>query len=215
MFIDICKYGLPTGIQNSVIGFANVLVQTNINSFGKEATAGCGVYSKIEGFAFLPVTSFSMALSTYVGQNLGAGKKDRVKKGANFGVLTSIMLAELIGIFIYVFAPQLIGIFSTGPKVLAIGVKQARTAALFYCLLSFSHCIAGICRGAGKAFVPMFVMLGIWCVLRITYITVAMKIKHEIGLLFMAYPITWFISSIIFIIYYKKANWMEGFSGKK
>ena len=212
MFIEMCKYGLPTGIQNSVIGFANVLVQTNINSFGKEATAGCGAYSKIEGFAFLPVTSFSMALSTYVGQNLGANKSDRTLKGSRFGIIVSVIMAEIIGIITFIYAPQLIGIFSAGKKVIQIGVKQARTVSLFYCLLSFSHCIAGICRGAGKAVVPMMVMLGVWCVTRITYITVAMKIKHEIGLLFWAYPLTWLISSIIFLVYYKKLNWIKGFS---
>ena len=98
------------------------------------------------------------------------------------------------------------------PEVIRIGVTQARTVALFFCLLSFSHCIAAVCRGAGKAFIPMLVMLGVWCVLRITYITVAMHIKHVIKLLFIAYPLTWFISSVIFAIYYLKSNWIEGFS---
>ena len=83
---------------------------------------------------------------------------------------------------------------------------------LFFCLLSFSHCIAAVCRGAGKAFIPMLVMLGVWCILRITYITVAMQIKHVIKLLFIAYPLTWSISSVIFAIYYLKSNWIEGFS---
>jgi len=128
--------------------------------------------------------------------------------------ITSVILAEIIGVIIYVFAPQFIGIFTKGKKVLQIGVKQARTAALFYCLLSFSHCIAGICRGAGKAIVSMFIMLGVWCIFRIVYITVAISIKKEIGLLFMAYPITWFISSVIFAIYYKRSNWINGFKKK-
>jgi Na+-driven multidrug efflux pump len=95
--VDIIKYGLPSGVQNSVIAFANVVVQSNINSFGKAAMAGCGSYSKLEGFAFLPVTCFSQALSTFVGQNLGAGYYQRVKKGVAFGIICSCVTAEVFG----------------------------------------------------------------------------------------------------------------------
>lgn len=211
MIIDMFKYGVPTGVQNSVIGFANVLVQFNIISFGKEAMAACGSYSKIEGFVFLPITCFSMALTTFISQNLGAGKTDRAKEGARFGIATSVILAEIIGVFTFIFAPHLIRMFDDNKLVVSIGTTQARTVALFFFLLAFSHCIAGVCRGAGKAFVPMLVMFGIWCFLRITYITIAMKINHKIGLLFWAYPLTWSISSIIFAIYYKKSKWTEGF----
>ena len=94
---EILRFGLPSGVQNSVIGFANIVVQTNINSFASAAVAGSGAYSKIEGFAFLPVTCFSLALTTCIGQNLGARRYDRAKKGAIFGIFCSITLAELIG----------------------------------------------------------------------------------------------------------------------
>ena len=101
MTVLIVRYGLPTGLQNSVIAIANVVVQSNINAFGTMAVSGCGAYSKIEGFAFLPITSFQMALTTFVGQNLGASEYDRAKKGARFGILCSIAAAELIGVAIY------------------------------------------------------------------------------------------------------------------
>ena len=93
--------GLPSGVQNSVISIANVIVQSNINSFGAQAMAGCGAYSKVEGFAFLPVTCFSMALATFVSQNVGAGQPDRVKKGMKFGSLCSVLMAEIVGLCIY------------------------------------------------------------------------------------------------------------------
>ena len=86
MLKQIIQNGVPSGFQNSVIATANVFVQSNINAFGKMAMAGCGSYSKIEGFAFLPVTCFTMALTTFVSQNLGAKQYDRAKKGARFGV---------------------------------------------------------------------------------------------------------------------------------
>lgn len=210
-FGEIVRYGLPAGVQNSVIGFANVIVQTNINSFTKIATAAYGTYAKIEGFAFLPITSFTMALTTFTGQNLGAGLYDRAKKGSRFGIISAVVLAEAIGLVIWLAAPFLIGLFSDDPAVIELGTKQARIESLFFCLLAFSHAVAAVCRGAGKVFVPMSVMLAIWCVLRITYITIMMHYVHEIQYIYWAYPITWGISSIIYLFYYLFADWIHGF----
>ena len=208
---QIIRYGLPSGVQNSVIALANVVVQTNINSFGKAAMAGCGSYSKIEGFAFLPVTCFTQALSTFVGQNLGAGQHDRVRKGIAFGVVCSCAMAELIGGLSYLFAPQLIGFFSDSTEAISLGSQHMRTICLFYFLLAFSHCMAGVMRGAGKATVPMFTMLACWCVIRVSYITIAVKLVNRLTTVSMAYPITWTLSSIVFLIYYLKADWIHNF----
>ena len=211
---EILRYGLPAGVQNSVIALANVVVQTNINSFGKMATAAYGAYSKIEGFAFLPVTSFTMAITTYVGQNLGAGMKPRAKKGAIFGIAAAAIIAELIGVATYLGAPWLVKLFSRTPEVIELGVLETRTICLFYCLLAFSHAIASVCRGAGKAFVPMTIMLGVWCVFRIFYITLMMQWRHEIIYVYWAYPITWAISSVIYLFYFLFSNWQNGFDPK-
>ncbi len=209
--LDILKYGLPSGVQNSVIALANVVVQSNINAFGKFAMAGCGSYSKLEGFAFLPVTCFTQALSTFVGQNLGAKRYDRVKRGVGFGIGCSCVMAEVIGVLSYVFAPDLIGLFSDSREAIAFGTQHMRTICLFYCLLAFSHCIASIMRGAGKATVPMFTMLACWCVIRVTYITVAVKVVNALTTVSIAYPLTWTLSSIVFLIYFLKADWMHHF----
>lgn len=211
MLREIMKYGLPTGVQNSVIGLANVILQSNVNSFGEDAMAGYGSYVKIEGFAFLPITCFSMAMTTFIGQNLGAGKKDRARAGARFGIAMSLVLAELIGVLIYFAAPALIRMFNSDAEVVRLGVQQARTEALFYFLLAFSHIIAGVCRGAGKAIVPMVIMLSVWCVFRISYITVMMHFVNKIGLIYWAYPLTWGISSVIYLIYFLKSDWINGY----
>ena len=211
MLKQIIQNGLPAGLQNSIIALANVVVQSNINSFGKMAVAGCGAYSKVEGFGFLPITCFSLALTTFISQNLGAKKYDRAKKGAHFGIICSICLAELVGVCIYILSPYLIAAFNSDPQVVSFGVTQARTVTLFYFLLAFSHCIAGIMRGAGKATVPMFVMLACWCIIRVTYITVMVKLVPVITTIFWAYPLTWSLSSIIFLIYFLKADWIHAY----
>lgn len=213
MLAEIIQNGLPAGVQNSVIGFANVIVQSQINSFGKLAMAAYGVHSKIEGFAFLPIISFNMACTTFISQNLGAGQHKRAKQGARFGILAASCLAECVGLIYYGFAPQLVGMFDRTAGVVGLGVRQARTVALFYFLLAFSHSVAAVCRGAGKAFVPMFVMLSVWCVLRISYIITVMRITGDIGLIYWAYPITWAVSSVIYLLYYLRSDWVHGFDG--
>ncbi|MDD6216170.1 MAG: MATE family efflux transporter [Roseburia sp.] len=211
MLKQIIRIGLPSGLQNSVISIANIVVQSNINAFGVIAVAGCGVYSKIEGFAFLPITCFAMSLTTFIGQNLGARQYDRAKKGAYFGIACSIVLAELVGVIVYFAMSYFTAAFDNTPEVIATSVLQAHTESLFYFLLAFSHCIAGIMRGAGKSSVPMFTMLVSWCMIRITYITVVVRFIPKIQVVFWAYPLTWFISSIIFLCYFLKADWIHAF----
>jgi putative MATE family efflux protein len=204
----LLKMGLPTGIQNSIVAFANVIVQSNINQFGSIAMAGSGSYTKLEGFAFLPITCFSVALATFIGQNLGAKQYDRAKQGARFGIIAGVSLTEIIGIIIWIFAPKLIGIFNSNPAVIEQGVIRAKIICLFYFLLALSHCLSGILRGAGKTNVPMIVMLVSWCLIRIAYITIMIKIIPDIRVVFWAYPLTWLISSVVFLIYYKKTDWL-------
>ncbi len=206
---QIIRMGLPSGLQNSIIAFANVVVQSNINSFGELAMAGVGAYSKIEGFGFLPITSFTMALTTFIGQNLGAAQYERAKEGARFGIRATVVLAELIGVAVFVFAPQLIAAFDSNPEVISIGVAKARTSTLFFFLLAFSHAISAVLRGAGRAIVPMTVMLVFWCVVRVGFLTITVPITHSILMLYWVYPLTWALSSLTFLIYYKKADWLH------
>ena len=99
--------------------------------------------------------------------------------------------------------------------MVSYGVAQARTASLFYFLLAFSHCIAAVLRGAGKALIPMLVMLCVWCVLRVAYITAAVHFIPDIRVVFWAYPLTWAISSVIFLILFLRGKWVHGFDKKR
>lgn len=209
MLKQIVSNGIPAGIQNSIIAVANVFVQSQINQFGALAVAGCGSYMKIEGFAFLPVTCFSQTLTTFVSQNLGAGKGKRAKQGAIFGTICSMVMAEIIGILIFVFSPYLVGMFGADAGAVQFGVTQAKTVSLFYCMLAFSHCMAAIQRGAGKSIVPMFVMMIAWCGIRITYIATVIHFWPVIGVVYWAYPITWTISSVIFLFLFFRIEWVK------
>ena len=185
------------------------MVQANINAFGDLAMGGCGSYSKIQGFVFIPVLSMSLALTTYVGQNMGANKPERVKTGIRQGVMISVIMAEIFGIFVFMSAPYLVGLFSKDPAVVAFGVQQARVEALFFFLLAITHACAGTLRGAGKTMIPMAVTLGAWCVLRIVYIEGLVQVIPNINVVFSAYPVTWLVSSVILLWFVKKQNWEE------
>lgn len=203
---QILNYGVPTGVQNSVVGLANVIVQSHINGFGADTMAGYGVFSKIEGFVFIPITCFAMALATYVGQNLGAGKVERAREGSRFGIILSLILAETIGVLFLFFSDEMVGLFTKDVDVIKYGVMHSHIVCLFFFGLAFSHLVSGVCRGAGKAIVPMFVMLFVWCFVRIVYIIIVTKLKHDIVLIYWAYPLTWCISSTIYLFYYLKSD---------
>lgn len=209
IFIRIFRLGLPSGVQNSVISIANVVIQSNINAFGDNAMAGCGSYFKIEGFVFLPITSLALALTTFVSQNLGAGQSQRAKQGARLGMAMSMGAAELLGAVFFLFAPFFIGLFNNEPEVVAYGVRQARIECFFYCFLALSHTAAATLRGAGRAVIPMGIMLAIWCVGRIIYVTLMVAHIPDIAVVFSAYPVTWSTSAALFLLYLWRVPWAE------
>ena len=204
---QLLSMGLPAGLQNSIISIANVVVQSSINLFGAMAMAGCGAYSRIEGFAFLPVNCFGLALATFIGQNLGAKEYARARRGARFGVMSSMLVSEFIGAMIYLFSPFLIALFNADPQVVHYGVLQARTGSLFFCLCACSHGFAAVLRGAGRSIVPMLVMLVCWCLIRVSYILLIARTSGNIQMVFWAYPITWSLSAVSLLVYYLKADW--------
>ena len=219
--LEILQNGLPAGLQNSIISIGNVVVQSNINQFGAAAMAGCGDAQagyetlKLEGFAFLPITCFTMALTTFVSQNLGARAYDRVKKGIRVGIFCSVTIAETVALLIFIFSPKLIGLFTGDAESIAFGVMHERTTTPFFFLLAYSHCMAAIFRGAGKSTVPMLVMMLCWCIIRVIYVTVAVKFFPVLQTVSWAYPITWGLSTLVFTLYYFKADWMHAFERRE
>ncbi len=211
VMLEVVRQGLPTGVQNSVISIGNMVVQTNINSFGSFAMAGYGAFAKLEGIAFLPIMSVSMTLPTFISQNLGAGKADRAKKGAFFGLIAGMVMAEIVGIAMFFSAKYILRFFVDTPESIAFGEMHMQVVCLFFCLLAFSNCAAGVLRGCGKAIVPMITMLVFWCGVRILYVTTALKIVNEFYMISWAYPLTWSLSSIIFLVFLLKTDWAKSF----
>ena len=187
MLYEIVRLGLPSGLQNAIVSFSNVIVQSNINAFGSLAMAGCGSYTKIDGFAILPVMSYSMALTTFTGQNMGAKKYDRVKQGAKTGILMSVITIVCISALLLILGPNVLAIFSSDPTVINYGLYMMHVLAPGYIFLAISHAFNGIIRGAGITTVPMIVMVTCWCGLRMAWILTSVPLFHDIGVVFMGW----------------------------
>lgn len=209
MLYEIVRIGLPSGLQNAIVSFSNVIVQTNINAFGSLAMAGCGSYTKIDGFVILPAMSFAMALTTFTGQNMGAKKYDRVIKGGKTGCIMSCITTLVISSILLIFGPQVLAIFSNDPVVIDYGLYMMHVLVPGYIFLALSHALAGIVRGAGITTIPMIVMVTCWCGIRMTWILTAVPIFKNIGFVFAGWPISWLISAIWLFIYYRRGKWLK------
>ncbi len=202
----IVRYGFPTAIQGCVIDLSNMLIQSYINSFGRDAMAGIGVSMKAEGFMFLPVTAFSMALTTFISQNMGAGRQDRVREGARFGLLCTAGILLSFGTAAYIFAPRIIALFNSDPEIIRFGAGRTTVCAFFYCLCGFSHTASALMRGLGKPMTPMLVMLLCWCAVRVVVLFTLGQAVHDIRLIYWIYPFTWTLSSIFYLLDFRKMN---------
>lgn len=204
----IIKIGLPTGVQNIVIALSNVIIQSGINSFGAVVMAGFTSYVKIDGFNFLPVMSFSMAATTFTGQNIGAGKLDRVKKGMKVSLAMGMGYAMATGALLFMLAPQAMGIFTQEPEVVECGVYLMKFFCPFYWILSFIHIMAGTIRGTGKTLPPMVIILFSLCLFRIVWIATAVPVIGELYGLIMVYPLSFVVGATLMILYAKFGKWM-------
>ena len=124
-------------------------------------------------------------------------------------------IAETVALLIFSFSPKLIGLFTGDAESIAFGVMHERTTTPFFFLLAYSHCMAAIFRGAGKSTVPMLVMMLCWCIIRVIYVTVAVKFFPVLQTVSWAYPITWGLSTLVFTLYYFKADWMHAFERRE
>ena len=209
MALRIIQIGLPTGIQNMVISFSNILIQASINQYGATAVAGFSAYLKIDGFNILPVLSFSMAITTFIGQNYGAGKYDRMKKGMWVTLLMGIVYTVLTGILLLTFSGQIMRLFSEDVGVIAYGQTAMRYFCPFYWILAILHSLAGTVRGTGKSIPPMVVLLVSLCLFRIVWIQLVLPYYMSIEGIFILYPVSWLVGAVLMILYTWKGKWIE------
>jgi putative MATE family efflux protein len=207
MLKKIWVIGIPSALQQAITSFSNVFVQSYINRFGSACMAGWASYGKIDQFAILPMQSLSMAATTFVGQNIGAGDIKRAKTGTSRALVISLLITAVVIIPLMLFSSQLISLFNTDPAVLEYGRLFILIDSPFYLLCVINQVYASSLRGAGDTKAPMVIMLLSFVVFRQIYLYLT---SHFIGTVIpvaLGYPVGWLLCSAVIIIYYRRGVW--------
>lgn len=204
----ILKVGLPTAIQQSIVSLSNVVVQSYVNAFGSSVVAGYSATIRIDGFIQLPLQSFNMAITTFVGQNMGAKQYDRVKKGARTALIMTMIVIATMSVSLYFFGEGFIALFNSDPDVVLAGRTMQMAFIPFYIVLPIVQIYNGVLRGAGRSTVPMYLMVLNFVVFRQIYLAVVTKFTSEVYYVFLGWPVTWITCAIMFLIYYYKVDWL-------
>lgn len=207
----VCAIGIPSALQLAVTAFSNIFVQSYINHFESSCMAGWAAYNKIDAFALLPMMSLSMAVTTFMGQNLGAGKLARAKKGPLVCLGISMVINVLILIPLILLAPQLVSLFNQEEEVLRFGTLFIRMISPFYLLCAINQILSGALRGAGDTKTSMFIMLGCFVVFRQIYLFIVYRLGGGIIPIALGYPAGWILCSSILLIYYLRGTWIKKF----
>lgn len=199
--------GLPSGLQLAITGFSNVFVQAYINAYGAASTSGWGIYSRIDAFVILPIQSMAMSTTTFVGQNAGARKPERIRKGVRESMTISIGITFLIVALLYVAAPFIVSLFNRDEQVLLYGVLFLRLNSIFDPVNVTNQIQAGALRGVGDAQTPMFIMIGSFVIFRQIYLFIIARLTSSIYPIALGYPIGWIVCSLLMFWHIKRSGW--------
>ncbi len=198
----ILAIGLPSALQLGITAFSNVFVQSYINRFDSSAMAGWAAYLKIDSFAMLPMMSLSLSITTFVGQNLGAGNRDRAISAPKLAMKMGLAVMVVILTPLMIFAPQLVRLFNGDPEVLRFGTWFIRVISPFYLTFSANQVYMGALRGAGNTRSPMFISLGSFVVFRQIYLFVSYRLGGGLLAVTLGYPAGWILCSVLLYFYY-------------
>lgn len=203
---QIFRIGLPTALQMMVTAFSNVFVQSYINSFGSAAMAGYSSYNKIDKVCLLPLQSIGLAITTFMGQNIGAGNSERAIKGVKTATRMNVVTAIVLLTFLWVVAPYLIYIFNQDEEVIHYGTIFLRTMSPFFLCVAYNQIHNGALKGAGNTKIPMIIMMSCFIVFRQIYLFVISRVINTPIAIALGYPLGWLLCTIILSIYYKKVD---------
>ncbi len=195
--------GLPAGIQQVITAFSNVFVQSYVNFFGSDCMAGWSSYNKLDSFIMLPMQSMAMAATTFVSQNIGAGKFKRADQGTRTAIVMSLVTTGTIATFLYIFARPAIRMFSAEQAVIDYGSLFIHTNVYFLMFNCINHTLASSLRGRGDSKGPMIIMLSTFVALRQIYLfTVTHYVANTPVLVGFGYPVGWMSCCLIEVTYY-------------
>lgn len=206
MLARTIRIGLPTGIQQTLVASGHMVIMRIVNSFGTDVTAGFTAAMRLDSFAMMPAMNLSQALSTFTGQNMGAGRTDRVSRGFRAGLLIGLTIAALAGLVMILFGGGLVSIFNRDPAVVSVGERYLLVAGTFYMVFTTMFVTNGVIRGAGDAMVPLFTtLLALW-VVRVPCATWFSSFMGPDGV-WWAMPVGWTVGCAATVLYYASGRW--------
>lgn len=194
--------GIPAGLQSVTYGLSNSVVQAKVNSFGTDNIAAWSAYAKLDGLYWMTVSAMGIAVTTFVGQNIGAGKAERARKSMWECMAMTMAMAGVFTIFFYAFAEFFFGIFVEDAGVISLGVLQLRFLTRFYLIYVIVEILSGALRGMECVVAPTVISILLVCVLRVAWVEIATPIHNTMETVMMSYPVTWTAAAAAFIIYY-------------
>ena len=205
----IVRIGLPMGLQSVMYSISNVMIQAYINGFGTDVSAAWSAWGRLDGFFWMVLNAFGISVTTFVGQNFGAEKYDRVKKGVRECLLMAFAAAAAFSTMLLLFGRQLFGIFTNEAAVVDAGMLVLRNIAPYFVTYVCVEILSGALRGAGESLVPTMLTLFGVCLLRLLWLLVFVPMDRTIQRTVFSYPMTWTVTSLLFILYYLKGGWMQ------
>ena len=202
LLIAIVTIGLPAGLQSVMYGISNIIIQTSLNSLGTETVAAHTAFAKIDAIYWMISGAFSVSIITFIGQNYGARKFDRMKKSIKVCLFMDLIASLLLTTVMMVAGPYLLRLFTSDQEVIEIGMQIIHIIAPSYALFIFIEILSSSLRGMGNVVIPMLMTCGGVCVLRILWIFLFVRTHLSVTTILMSYPISWGFTAVLFIIYF-------------
>lgn len=205
----IIRIGLPAGIQSTMYSASNLIIQSSINSFGTDTIAAWTAYGKIDGIFWMIMGAYGVAITTFAGQNFGAGKYDRIKKSVRICLGMAVFTSVLLSVIVLVGGRVFFRLFTDDTNVVSIGLGMMRVISPSYVTYICIEILGGTTRGCGDAVLPMLMTCVGICVLRVVWVLVVVPLRPEMSTVAFSYPLTWSATSLLFIVYYLRGNWQK------
>jgi len=206
---DILKIGVPAGLQSVMYSLSNLIIQTAINGYGEASVAAWTAMGRMDGIIWLVMGAFGTAITTFVGQNFGAQRYDRMRRSCRVCMAMAVSSIGVLSLLICIFGRQLLGLFVTDSEVLDIGQQIIWAISPFYLTYVTVEILSGTIRGTGDSVKPVIIIAVCTCLLRMIYVPLCMHFDLPINYVAYSYAITWTITSCVFIVYYLRGNWLR------
>lgn len=203
------RTGLPLGVQSSVYGISNIVVQSTINGFGSDAVTGWGLSARLDGVVWMISDALGVAVTTFAAQNFGARNYARMRRALKTSLVLTATVVGTTSALIYLFAPSLAHLFVDDPSVTSFTTRMLHFISPWYVFFSLMDNVAGTIRGAGESLRPMLLSIVGTCVLRIAWLLVVVPQHHTLEAVLVSFPVTWVVTGVLFVLYYKFGHWLR------